>query len=91
MPYTTLRDHVKGISQKIGAGSPTVLTKAEEQEIVATCQVSTIIITKLILFFLLQVFLTVTLWCKAFTFNHSYLTLTGFTGTRIRTNQTVCW
>ena len=53
------RDHVKGISQKIGAGSPTVLTKAEEQEIVATCQVSTIIITNII--FLLQVFLTVTL------------------------------
>ena len=29
--YTTLQDHVKGISQKIGAGCPTVLTRAEEQ------------------------------------------------------------
>jgi len=45
VPYTTLRDHVKGISQKIGAGCPTVLTRAEEQEIVVTCQVSNISIT----------------------------------------------
>lgn len=40
VPYSTLRDHVKGISKRIGAGSPTVLTSAEEQEIVVTCQVS---------------------------------------------------
>jgi len=43
--YTTLRDHVKGISQKIGAGCPTVLTRAEKQEIVVTCQLSNISIT----------------------------------------------
>ena len=42
VPYTTLHDHVTGISQKIGAGRPTVLTRAEEQEIVVTCQVSNI-------------------------------------------------
>ena len=42
VPYTTLRDHVTGVSQKIGAGRSTVLTRAEEQEIVVTCQVSNI-------------------------------------------------
>ncbi len=40
VPYTSLRDHVKGISKKIGAGCPTVLIRAEEQEIVVTFQVS---------------------------------------------------
>ena len=40
VPYSTLRDHVKGISKHIGAGCPTVLTRAEEQEIMVTCQVS---------------------------------------------------
>lgn len=40
VPYTTLRDHVRGVSKKIGAGCPTVLTRAEEQELVVTCQVS---------------------------------------------------
>lgn len=42
IPYSTVRDHVKGISKRIGAGSPTVLTPTEEQEIVVTCQVSTL-------------------------------------------------
>ena len=39
MPYTTLRDHVKQICHKVGAGHSTVLTHAEELEIVVTCQV----------------------------------------------------
>ena len=37
VPYTTLRDHVSGVSKKIGAGYPTMLTRAEEQELVVTC------------------------------------------------------
>ena len=41
VPYSTLCNH-KGIGKKIGAGRPTILTRTEEQEIVVTCQVSTI-------------------------------------------------
>ena len=46
MPYTTLRDHAKGICHRVGAGHSTVCTQAEEQEIVVTCQVSNIKATR---------------------------------------------
>ena len=39
IPVTTLNDHTKGRFCKIGAGAPTVLTEAEEKEIVVTLQV----------------------------------------------------
>ena len=37
IPYSTLRDHHKGVSKKRYAGRPTVLTYQEEKEIVQTC------------------------------------------------------
>ena len=39
VPVTTLYDHTKGGLCKIGAGAPTVLTPAEEKEIVVSLQV----------------------------------------------------
>ena len=39
IPATTLHDHVREKTHKIGAGGPTVMTPCEEQEIVVTCQV----------------------------------------------------
>ena len=39
IPLTTLGDHVKRGVTRIGAGAPTVLTKEEEREVVATTQV----------------------------------------------------
>ena len=39
VPVTTLYDHTKGCVCKIGAGAPTVLTPAEEKEIVMSLQV----------------------------------------------------
>ena len=39
VPYTTLNDHVSRKYTRIGAGRPTVLTAAEEEEIVYCCQV----------------------------------------------------
>ena len=37
IPSSTLHDHVKGKSTKVGAGAPTVLSYEEEREIVMTC------------------------------------------------------
>jgi hypothetical protein len=37
IPYSTLRDHHKGLVQKRFAGRPTVLTYQEEREIVQSC------------------------------------------------------
>ena len=39
IPVSTLHDHVRGKVKKVGAGKPTVLTYAEEEEIVYCCQV----------------------------------------------------
>ena len=39
VPYCTLRDNIKRISKYIGSGRPTVLTRAERQEIVVTFQI----------------------------------------------------
>ena len=39
IPVTTLYDHTKGRFCKIGAGAPTVLTEAEEKEVVVILQV----------------------------------------------------
>ena len=39
IPFSTLHDHIKGKVSKVGAGSPTILTEREEQEIVASVQV----------------------------------------------------
>ena len=36
VPPSTLHDHLKGKSKKAGAGGPTVLTAAEEQEVALT-------------------------------------------------------
>ena len=36
---STLNNHVKGKAKKVGAGKPTVLTHAEEEEIIYCCQV----------------------------------------------------
>ena len=37
IPKSTLHDHLSGKSKKVGAGSPTVLTHSEEQDIVLSC------------------------------------------------------
>ena len=37
VPPSTLHDHLKGKSKKAGAGGPTVLMAAEEQEVALTC------------------------------------------------------
>ena len=39
IPQSTLYDHVKGSSSKIGAGAPTILSRTEEKEIVVPLQV----------------------------------------------------
>ena len=39
IPCTTLEDHVHQRKMKIGAGRPTILTPAEEKELVVTCHV----------------------------------------------------
>ena len=38
IPQSTLHDHTKG-DNRIGAGTPTILTPAEEKEVVVTLQV----------------------------------------------------
>ena len=37
VPPSTLHDHLKGKSKKVGAGGPTVLMVAEEREVALTC------------------------------------------------------
>ena len=37
IPKSTLHDHPSGKSKTVGAGSPTVLTHSEEQDIVLSC------------------------------------------------------
>ena len=39
VPSTTLHDHLKNKAARVGAGRPTILTPAEENEIVISCQV----------------------------------------------------
>ena len=39
IPPTTLHDHLSGKSKRVHSGAPTVLTPAEEKEIVTACQV----------------------------------------------------
>ena len=39
VPATTLFDHTQGTRSRVGAGAPTILSPAEEKEIVVTLQV----------------------------------------------------
>ena len=40
-PHSTLQDHLAGKSRNVGRGGPTVLTAAEEQDIVQACMALT--------------------------------------------------